>query len=101
MRNTWISGLLLMVGALLLSAFAQAQVATSPAGALDDEIVGNFRRNILLHDANPGKLTRAQDTAGRFLFFQNRQTAGRLVDLLNADAAACSQFVERIETMPD
>ena len=90
-----------MVGALLLSAFAQAQVATSPAGALDDEIVGNFRRNILLHDANPGKLTRAQDTAGRFLFFQNRQTAGRLVDLLNADAAACSQFVERIETMPD
>ena len=92
---------LLAAAALVLSSFAQAQGATSPGDALAEEIVNNFRRNILLHEANPGKLTRAQDTAGRFLFFQSRQTAGRLVESLAADTAACSQFVERIETTPD
>lgn len=92
-----------LAATLLHSGTATAQDSTPGAtpNAMAVAIIGNFRRNILLHEAHPAKLTRAQAAAGHYLFFQNRRLAALLVETLAADAAACEGFVEQIETTPE
>lgn len=68
----------LAMAGLLLATGTLAQVPESAANLLAGEIAGSFRRDILLHETNPGKLSRAQDIAGRFLFFQVGQNIGTL-----------------------
>ena len=85
--------------ALLSAGAAHAQDAA--ASALSDEVVENFRRIILLHETHPGKQAHAQTTAGRYLFFQNRVLAGRLVAMLVADPLICSAALARIDATPD
>ena len=79
----------------------QAQAQPASAALLAEGMVDSFRRNILLHELNPGKLSRPLAAAGHQLFFQNRLAAGRLVEILAEDAAACATFVERIEKVPE
>ena len=90
--------LLLLV---LLPGSSAVHAQDAPIAALADDIVSNFRRNILLHEAHPEKLTRAQTAAGQILFFQNRVNASRLVEQLIADPAGCATFADRIETEPE
>lgn len=86
---------------VLLPGTSAVYAQDAPIAALADDIVGNFRRNILLHEANPGKLSRTQTATGQILFFQNRVNATRLVDQLIADPIGCAAFVDRIETEPE
>lgn len=84
---------------MLLAGVVHAQ--DDAAFALADEVVDNFRRIILLHEAHPGKQIHTQTTAGRYLFFQNRTQAGRLVAMLAADPAACVALLARIDAAPE
>ncbi len=80
-------------------------IATLPAAAQDaaavpmaDSLVDNFRRILLLHETHPGHAPRAQAEAGRYLFYQNRLLAGRLVAVLANDDEQCLAVLAHIES---
>lgn len=86
----------LVAGAALgLVATAAALAQQAPPANIEtaaDEIVGNFRRMIVLHES--GNRARNVSQAGQYLFFRNRQLAAQLVaDLL---ALPREQSVQRI-----
>lgn len=83
------------------SAAVSAPVSASAfAAALADDMVDNFRRNILLHETHAVGPARKRTAAGHYLFFQNRLLASQLTALLAADPAACAALLARIVQAP-
>lgn len=68
---------------------------------LADEIIENFRRVIVLHEAAPAKLSRESSIAGHQLFFKNRVLATRLINLATTRPNECNALAAQWESNPD
>ncbi len=68
---------------------------------LANEIIENFRRVIVLHEAAPAKLSRESSIAGHQLFFKNRLLATQLINLAAAQPNECNALADQWESNPD
>ena len=75
---------------------APASASALAAAALANDMVDNFRRNILLHETHAVGPARRRTAAGRYLFYQNRLMAAQLTGLLAADPAACAAILAQM-----